>query len=513
MRKLLAAILLSGFALPAFAVGTFVPASSRIDVAHDDSRGLVYISNGNQILRYHPASGTFLSPVTLSGSLGGIDISPDNKTLVVAEMGGSTAQSWVYLVDLDTLAYQTKAVNTPDTMEGGTYTAVYGANEQIYTTSTFNGSGWVELRRLNPTTGAWTDLASVRQSTMLSASGDAKTIAFAEANISDGAWGMIDVPTGAIVRREGYTNGTSWFNFEIGTDRFGAQFSLPTYGGNMVYDDAYQKIGTIGTYAGQLPIGVAYHPVERIAYFPFAQTSEVRVYNMDTQTQSGAFNFEYAFPWTGNGAFNSGRTKLSRDGSLLMVTVGGGVRIYQQYTSLQADAASATTNAGQATTITLPGSIGNGGALTYYVGFPAAHGTVSINGNVATYTPAAGFSGSDFFTYLVGYGRAMRSATVSLTVTPPPPPPNVAPVAVNDVAATRNTAIQIPVLANDTDADGDALSIVSVTVPNAGSAAIQGTKVLFTPPKSLPKTGVSFNYTISDGHGHTATAKVSVSRN
>jgi len=513
MRKLLAAIVLSGFALPAFAVGTFIPASSRIDVVHDDARGLVYISNGNQILRYQVSTGTFLTPVTLGGALGGIDISPDNKTLVVADMSGSTTQSWVYLVDLDTLAAQTKAVNTPDTMEGGTYTAVYGANGKIYTTSTFNGSGWVELRRLDPATGAWTDLAQVRQNTMLSPSGDAQTIAFAEANISDGEWGLVDVPTGAIVRRMGYTDGTSWFNFEIATDRFGAQFSIPTYGGNMVYDDAYQKIATIGTYAGQLPIGVAYHPVERIAYFPFAQTAEVRVYNMDTRTQSGSLNFEYSFPWVGNGAFNDGRTRLSRDGSLLMVTVGGGVRIFQQYAPLQASATSAASDAGQAASVTLPGSIGNGGALSYAVGFPPAHGSVSINGNVATYTPTAGYGGSDSFTYLVNYGRAMRSATVSLTVTAPPPPPNRAPVAVDDAAAARNTAILIPVLANDSDPDGDALSIVSATTPNAGTVAIQGTKLLFTPPKAWPKTGVSFSYTISDGRGKTATARVSVTRN
>jgi hypothetical protein len=509
MRKLLAAIVLSGFALPAFAVGTFIPAGSRIDMVHDDARGLVYISNGTQVLRYHVATGTFLSPITLGGALGGMDISPDNSQLVVADMSGSAIQSWVHLVNLDTLAARVAAVDTPDAYEGGTFTAVYGANNMIYTTSTFNGSGWTPLRRLDPATGTWIDLASVRQNTMLSASGDGETIAFAENNISDGRWGLIDVPTGEIVRRDGYTNGAGWSVWEIGADRFGAQFSIPTYGGTMVYDDVYTKIATLGTYAAAAPIGVAYHPVERIAYFPFAQTSEVRVYDMDTRTQSGTINFEYPFPWTGNHAFDQGRVRISRDGSLLMVAVGGGVRIYQQYAPLQASAAAATTLAGQAKAVTLQGSVGNGGTVSYAVAETPSHGTVSIAGSVATYTPAAGYSGSDSFTYRANYGRAARVASVSMTITPPP---NSAPVAVNDVAQARNAAILIPVTANDTDPDGDAISITSVTAPNAGAAAIQGNKVLYTPPKKWPAQ-VTFNYTISDGRGKSATARVTVTRN
>lgn len=415
MKRMLAALALSGLALPAWAVGTYVPAPSRVDMVHDDLRGIVYISHGTQVLRYQVATGTFLSPIALGGALSGLDISPDNRTLVVSDRTDSGNESWVHLVDLDALSHQ-KATVATGAYEGNTYVAVYDADGRIYTTSTFNGSGWIPMRRLDPATGVWTNLASVTQNTMLSASGDGLTIAFAESNTSDGAWGLLDVPTGAIVRREWYENGTSWFNYEIGTDRFGAQFSIPTYGGTMVYDDVYAKIATIGTYAGAQPIGVAYHPVERIAYFPFAETSEVRVYDMNTRTQSGSFNFEYAFSHPGNNAFQHGRTRLSRDGSLLMVSVGGGVRIHQQYAPLQASAISASTTVGQAKDVTLNGSVGNGGNVAYSLGAAASHGTVSIAGNVVTYTPDAGYVGADSFTYRVSYGRAVREATVSMNV-------------------------------------------------------------------------------------------------
>lgn len=512
MKRWLAALVLSGFVLPAWAVGTLIPAANRMDMVHDDARGLVYISNGTQVLRFDAATSSFLSPIELGGQLSGLDISPDNRTLVVADQSDTDTQAWVHLVDLDSLAHQTVTVATPNIYEGGTFVAVYGADGNIYTTSTFHGSGSVPLRRLDPATGTWTSLASINQKTMLSASGDGQTIAFAESNSSGGGWGLIDVPTGTVVRRNGYDGGvgqgTGWYNYEIATDQLGAQFSIPVYGGTMVYDDVYAKIATIGTYAGIRPIGVAYHPVERVAYFPHAQTSEVRVFDMNSLTQTGALYFNYTFTSTNNNsAFVDGRTRLSRDGSLLMVSVGSGVRIYQQYAPLQASYISATANINQAKLIDLVGSVGNSGNVSYSMGTPPAHGTANLAQSAVSYTPAADFVGTDSFTYRVHYGRAVREATVSITVVDP----NRAPVAVNDTARARRTAILIPVLANDSDPDGDALSLVSVTAPNAGSVSIQGSQIRFVPPKKWP-ANVTFNYTISDGRGKQATASVTVTR-
>lgn len=509
MKKQLVAVILSVIGLPASAATQLIPALNRVDMVHDDVRGLVYITQGSEILRFQPSTSSFLNPIVLSGQLSGIDISPDNKTLVVADRTGSQSHSWVHLVNLETLGHQTVQVATPDVYEGGTFTAVYDANGQIYTTSTFNGSGWVPLRRLNPATGEWTNLASVRQNTMLTASGDGLTIAFAEANSSGGPWGLVDVPTGGIVRRDGFSTGTNWFFYEVATDRFGAQFSIPAYAGTFVFDENYALISTIGDYAGAQPIGAAYHPVERIAYFPFAGTSEVRTYDMSTRMQIGSYNAGTAFTNVGNTAFRQGRTRLSRDGSVLLVGIEGGVRLFEQYASLSAAPVSATVQIGQARQISLAGSVGNNGALSYTVVTSPSQGTVSLNGNVATYTPRAGFVGADSFRYRVSYGRAVREANVSLSVIDP----NRAPIAVNDTAATRHTRISIPVLANDSDPDGDSLRIVSTTPPNAGSVSIvDGTRLSFTPPNRWPGL-ITFTYTISDGRGKTATATVTVRRN
>ncbi len=76
---------------------------------------------------------------------------------------------------------------------------------------------------------------------------------------------------------------------------------------------------------------------------------------------------------------------------------------------------------------------------------------------------------------------------------------NRPPVLTDDRALVYNEATLIDVLANDTDADSDSLTITSVTQPASGGAvSIQGNKVLFTPNASFSRP-VPFTYTATDG--------------
>jgi len=89
---------------------------------------------------------------------------------------------------------------------------------------------------------------------------------------------------------------------------------------------------------------------------------------------------------------------------------------------------------------------------------------------------------------------------------------NRGPAAVNDAYTIDCGAPStFNVLANDSDPDGDALSITSVTAPGKGTAAVSAGKIVYTPAASTcTGTTDSFSYTISDGKGGTATATVSV---
>ncbi|MFB5141397.1 tandem-95 repeat protein [Vibrio diabolicus] len=126
-----------------------------------------------------------------------------------------------------------------------------------------------------------------------------------------------------------------------------------------------------------------------------------------------------------------------------------------------------------------------------------ANGTVSVNpdGSV-TYTPNDNYHGTDSFTYIVTSGGVSESTTVNVDVTPV----NDAPVAKDDTAVTdEDTSVTIDVLPNDTDIDGDTLSIDSASVPSEqGTVEIVDGKLLFTPAENF-HGDAEITYTITDG--------------
>jgi large repetitive protein len=138
----------------------------------------------------------------------------------------------------------------------------------------------------------------------------------------------------------------------------------------------------------------------------------------------------------------------------------------------------------------------------------AGNGTVVINpdGSV-TYTPNANFFGVDTITYTISDGQGGTStATVTVTVASV----NDVPVAVNDVAATNEDApVRIPVLGNDTDADGDPLVVTTASAPNGTVLINPDGTITYTPNANFNGTD-TITYTISDGKGGTSTATVSV---
>jgi YD repeat-containing protein/VCBS repeat-containing protein len=146
-----------------------------------------------------------------------------------------------------------------------------------------------------------------------------------------------------------------------------------------------------------------------------------------------------------------------------------------------------------------------GDALTL-IGFSdAQHGKVTIDNTGFRYIPDADFSGTERFTYTLGDGQATATATVHITVKPV----NDWPAAVKDEATVdEDSSILIDVLANDTDAEGDRLQLVSVWLPAHGTAVIENGAIRYTPAANFFGRE-SFAYTVSDGTG-SSTSIVSV---
>ncbi|MEF1183003.1 Ig-like domain-containing protein, partial [Vibrio campbellii] len=127
---------------------------------------------------------------------------------------------------------------------------------------------------------------------------------------------------------------------------------------------------------------------------------------------------------------------------------------------------------------------------------PADQGTVEIVDGKLVFTPADNFNGEATISYTVSDGALEDSAEVSVTVNPV----NDAPVANDDSAVTdEDTPVTIDVLPNDTDIDGDTLTIVNASVPaDQGTVEIVDGKLVFTPAENF-NGEATISYTVSDG--------------
>ena len=471
----------------AAAEGVFVSSANRVDIAYDDLRGVLYISEGPQLLRFDLSSRTFLAPLTLGGSLNGMDISPDGSTLVVADTALSGGQPCIHLVNLVTLATQTPCVQA-SFGEGGSFTAAYGSDGSILVATQYQGSGWVPLRRYFPAAGTVTQIASVRQNTMLRASADHSVIALAESNISDGEFDSFVVATGAYTHEEGYTNGTSAFNYEIAVSPDAQQFAIPTYLGTVFTDANLAKLSTVvGTYAGGQPIGVAYNPVNTSIYFPWAGTSQVYVYDRTTLTQTGSYNLSGTFGSNGNYAFVNGRAKTSGDGRLLFVTVDGGVR----YVTLDRPAPTGLAAVPHNDAVALSwNSVPNATSYVIYAGtLPNAEAAAPVaTGITATSASISGLANGTNYFFTVAAVTAAGTSTPSdeVTATPVAPPQAVSGVIAlagnGQVAVSWNATLNATsyTIYQGTQSGGESVIASGVTATNyAASGLTNGTSYYF----------------------------------
>ncbi len=174
-----------------------------------------------------------------------------------------------------------------------------------------------------------------------------------------------------------------------------------------------------------------------------------------------------------------------------------------------------STNEDTTLTVAAPGVLSNdsdaeNSPLTAVLGSGPSHGTLTLNADGSfTYTPASNYNGPDSFTYKANDGHTDSNvATVSITVNAV----NDAPVANPDsFTVAKNGSGVVYALANDTDVDGDSLTVVSYTQGAHGTVKYseKNNNFRYTPNKGFSGTD-TFTYTISDGNGGTATATVTV---
>ena len=166
--------------------------------------------------------------------------------------------------------------------------------------------------------------------------------------------------------------------------------------------------------------------------------------------------------------------------------------------------------------VTSPGVLMNdsdadGDLLTVAKVAGPAHGTLTLNPDgTFVYTPAANFNGTDSFTYVANDGAVNSNvATVTINVGAV----NDAPVATADSYATTEDSTltsAISMLANDSDVDGDTLTIVKVVDPAHGTLLLNPDGTFIYTPDADYAGADSFSYFVTDGLLNSSTVNVSI---
>ncbi|WHU02967.1 IPT/TIG domain-containing protein [Sphingomonas sp. NIBR02145] len=139
------------------------------------------------------------------------------------------------------------------------------------------------------------------------------------------------------------------------------------------------------------------------------------------------------------------------------------------------------------------------------IGTAPAHGTVTIAGDVVTYTPAATYYGADSFTFTAtGPGGTSAPATVSITVGLPPAPVAADKPGVAVPYASTGTAIDL-----SASITGVHSAIAIGTAPTHGTVVIAGDVVTYTPAATYYGAD-SFTFTATGPGGTSAPATVSI---
>ena len=218
-----------------------------------------------------------------------------------------------------------------------------------------------------------------------------------------------------------------------------------------------------------------------------------------TLNANGSYSYTSVANYSGADSF----TFKANDGSLDSNTGTVSLTVVQTNHPPVATNGSFSGNEDTAITGQAPASDLDANVLTYSVVAGPQHGSLSLKANGSfTYTPAANYNGADSFTFKANDGLVDSNvATVSLAIASV----NDAPVVGADTAtATTSGSVSIPVatlLANDTDADGDTLSVVSVAMGATPHGVVQLSAGVVTYTPNVGYTGTdTFTYSVTDGH-------------
>ncbi|MDR3685501.1 MAG: carboxypeptidase regulatory-like domain-containing protein [Coriobacteriia bacterium] len=322
----------------ALAQGAFVPAPARSDVAYDDSRGILYITDGDHIDRYDVAGGRLLTPFVVPGSiLRGLDLSPDGKTIAVADQ--------VYVGDFSSRAVGTARFELVDAVsggvrtitfprlygEGGTWMVAYGSDGRLVISSSYPMYVSTSLLRGYDDANGVTTINSTEGNAALAPSGDRNYIGLTLPGwMTDNQWAVHTVGTSDVQRYPYALPNAWWWGWDIAANRNGTQYAVPNGNAGL---GIYSGTGDSITQIDGVPGGAKYSPTADVLYQAKSGETVINAYDTASFSKIASYDFETPFVVSTSSWRNLNtmvmswpRMAVARDNSLLAATVTGGVR-------------------------------------------------------------------------------------------------------------------------------------------------------------------------------------------
>lgn len=295
---------------------TFLSITDRLDLVQDAERNLLYISTKRgDVLRYDLANHSFLTPFQFPGQPAGLDLSPNQDKLAVADL----EMNGVHVVDLAT-------GTTQDYFFGSSRTSISVAFEDNQTLVVSNGN----LVELNLASGVFKPFGGTFDANWAAVGADRSVIGYT-GPYSRGPFGLVRASDERVTSGE----------LDVGVDKIaisrdGSQLALPTYEGTYILNSSLQQLGRVGEYGKDIPLGAVYSPHSDIVYFAWhyhqpdgEHHARIEAYNSMTLTRINAIDGGPVLPRKGNELIDNGYLKIAQDGSQLYATVPGGLNIYE----------------------------------------------------------------------------------------------------------------------------------------------------------------------------------------
>jgi len=336
------------FGIPGGELSTVQPAGAVQTLATGDLRDVVlspngqvaYVSNSEGwVSGINVSTGDLVGRWKVGDQLGGMDVSPDGRYLLVTEgkIENPTGDQWSFTASikahrLDLTTGEIKDfVATAEGYDRGFYDVAYTSDGKAVFTQDFAGSGWVALTTLDFATGKFSESQqSFAQTGVLSPSADHSIILLAPQNISDAPLFTYNSGKGITASHQNYQDNVSGYNSGIQAISPGGGMIAQYIGQIHIYDSNLKYLTNVTNIHTDLPgsvYGLDFSNDGKYLYV--LDGSKDRVLELSTSdwaiTRSISLGVDVRSATYGNAGAYGDRLSLSADGSHLVILADGAV--------------------------------------------------------------------------------------------------------------------------------------------------------------------------------------------